>query len=64
MRAIIQAAGVDNLSLDMIKPVCGTCRERQAWDPPGRKILPSTSLPTKFNEEGACDLMFYKRKIA
>ena len=26
--------------------------------------MPSASLPTKFNEEGECDLMFYKRKIA
>ena len=32
--------------------------------PPGHKILPSVSLPTKFLEEGECDLMFYKRKIA
>ena len=26
--------------------------------------MSSVSLPTKFNEEGACDLMFYKRHIA
>eukprot|EP00974_Lingulodinium_polyedra_P039892 3827971-Lingulodinium_polyedra.AAC.1 len=64
MRAILQAAGVDSARLDMIKPVCDTCRECRAWDPPGHKIMPSTSLPTKFNEEGECDLMFYKRKIA
>ena len=26
--------------------------------------MPSVSLPTKFNEEGECDLFFYKRHIA
>ena len=26
--------------------------------------MSSVSLPTKFNEEGECDLLFYKRKIA
>ena len=64
MRAILHAAGLDNARLDMIKPVCDTCRECRAWDPPGHKTMPSISLPTKFNTEGECDLMFYKRKIA
>ena len=64
MRHILQAAGVDNVRLDMIKGVVDTCRECRAWQKPGNAIIASVSLPTKFNEEGECDLMFYKRKIA
>ena len=64
MRTILHAAGLGNARLDMIKPVCDTCRECRAWDPPGHKIMPSISLPMKFNAEGECDLMFYKGNIA
>ena len=31
---------------------------------PGHKILPSVSLPTRFLEEGECDLLFYTRNSA
>ena len=48
----------------MIKPVVDTCRECRAWQRPGHAIMSSVSLPTRFNEAGKCDLMFYKRKIA
>eukprot|EP00959_Pyramimonas_sp_CCMP1952_P217743 4553915-Pyramimonas_sp.AAC.1 len=46
----------------MFKGVCDTCRERRAWDKPGRTIMPSTALPGNCNEEVECDLMFYKQE--
>ena len=62
MRHILQAAGVDSVRLDMSKGVVDTCRECRAWQKPGNTITASISLPTKFNEEGECDLMFYKKE--
>ena len=64
MRAMLQAAGLDNVRLDMIKAVVDTCRECRAWKRPGNAIIASVSIPTKFNEEGEADLLFYKRHIA
>ena len=64
MRELLQAAGLDKARLDFIKPVVDACRECRAWQRPGHSILPSVSLPTKFNENGECDLLFYKRHIA
>ena len=64
MRAILQAAGLDTVRLDMIKPVVDTCRECRVWERPGNSTMPSVSLPTRFNQECECDLLFYKRHIA
>ena len=64
MRQILSAVGIDNARLDMIKPIVDTCRECRAWQRPGNTVVASVSLPTRFNEEGECDLMFYKNYIA
>jgi len=64
MRQLLHAAGIDEVRLAMIKQVVDTCRECRAWQKTGHEIMPSLSLPTKLNDEGECDLMFYKRKIA
>ena len=64
MRHALQATGLEPVKLDMIKPIVDTCRECRAWQPPGHAIMSSVSLPTNFNDEGECDLLFYKRKIA
>jgi len=64
MRTLLQAAGLDEARLAMIKPIVDTCRECRAWAKRGHEVMPSLSLPTKFCEEGECDLMFYKRFIA
>ena len=58
MRHILQAAGVDEARLAFIKPVCDTCRECRAWQRPGKTVMASVSLPTKFLQEGECDIMF------
>jgi len=64
MRVILQAAGIDTIRLDMIKAIVDTCRECRAWQKRGNVVMPSLSLPTKFNEQGECDLFFYKTYIA
>ena len=64
MRAILQAAGVDSIRLDMIKRIVDTCRECRAWQKRGNANTTSVSLTTKFNERGQCDIMFYKRQMA
>ena len=63
MRQILQAAGVDQVRLNMIKGVVDTCRDCRAWQRPGNTVLPSTTISTKFCEHGEVDLMFYKRKV-
>ena len=60
MRTLLAAAGLDEVRLAMIKPIVDTCRECRAWQKRGNEVMPSLSLPTKFNEQGECDLMFYK----
>ena len=64
MSRILRAAGIDEVRLDMNQPIIDTCRECRAWQKRGNVVMPSLSLPTKFNEQGECDLMFYKRHIA
>ena len=64
MRTILKAVGLEEAKLNMIKPIVDTCRECRAWQRRGNRSIPSISLPTKFLDEGECDLMFYKRKIA
>ena len=64
MRHILSSAGLDNVRLDMIKPIVDTCRECRAWQKRGNVVMPSIEVTTKFNEKGETDLMFYKRKIA
>ena len=64
MRTILQAAGVDEIRLNMIKRVVDTCRECRAWQKRGNIVTPSVNLPSKFNERGQCDIMFYKRQMA
>ena len=59
MRAILSAAGLDEARLSLIKPIVDTCRECRCWQRPGNKNVVSASLPTKFLEEGECDIMFY-----
>ena len=63
MSHILRSAGIDETRLAMIQPIIDTCRECRAWQKRGNVIMPSLSLPTKFNEQGECDLMFYKRNI-
>eukprot|EP00959_Pyramimonas_sp_CCMP1952_P114632 2396693-Pyramimonas_sp.AAC.1 len=62
MRLVLTEIGLDNLRLNLIQGVCDTCRECSAWDKPGHTFMPSTALPGKFNEEGGCDLVFYKQE--
>ena len=62
MRLILEKARLDTVRLNLIKSVCDSCRECRAWERPGNTTLPSTSLPSKFNEEVECDLMFYKNE--
>ena len=64
MRTILTAAGLDEVRLAMIKSIVDTCRECRAWQKRGNEVIPSVDIPTKFNEKGECDLMFYKRFIA
>ena len=64
MRTILQLAGIDEVRLAMIKPIVDTCRECRAWQKRGNAVMSSVEIPTKFNEKGECDLMFYKRSIA
>ena len=47
----------------MFKGVVDTCRECRAWAKPGNDAVQSLSLPTKFLEQGECDLLFYKDHI-
>eukprot|EP00959_Pyramimonas_sp_CCMP1952_P060736 1268646-Pyramimonas_sp.AAC.1 len=62
MRLILTKAGLDNVSFNVIKGVCDTCRECRAWDKPGHAFMPCTGLPCQFIEEVECDLMFYRKK--
>ena len=64
MRTILQAAGVDEVRLNMIRRIVDTCRECRAWQKRGNVVTASISLPSKFNEKGQCDIMFYKRQMA
>jgi len=64
MRIILQAAGLDEARLAMIKPIVDTCRECRAWQKRGKIVMSSTDITIKFCEKGECDLMFYKRFIA
>ena len=64
MRTLLQAAGLDEARLAMIKPIIDTCRECRAWQKRGNVVMPSVEITTKFNQAGECDLMFYKRSIA
>ena len=64
MRTLLAAAGLDEVRLAMIAPIVDTCRECRAWQKRGNEVMPSVSITTKFNEQGECDLMFYKRSIA
>eukprot|EP00959_Pyramimonas_sp_CCMP1952_P293795 6144665-Pyramimonas_sp.AAC.2 len=57
MRLILTKAGLDNVRLNLIKGVCDSCRERGAWDEPGRTPMPSTALPGKFNDRVGCDFI-------
>ena len=60
MRLILSKLGHDNSRLGLIKGVCDSCRERRAWDNFSNTAMPSTALPSSFNKEVECDLMFYK----
>ncbi len=60
MRVILKAVGLDEVRLNMIKPIVDTCRECRAWAKKGNAILPSHSLSLNFLDEGEMDLMFYK----
>ena len=59
MRKILSAAGLDEARLSLIKPIVDSCRECRCWARPDNKNIPSVSLPTKFCEEGECDILFY-----
>ena len=61
MRNLLYAAGLDEVRLAMIKVVTDTCRECRAWKKRGNVTMPSVHITTKFNENGECDIMFYKR---
>ena len=63
MRHILKEVGLDEVRLNLIKPIVDTCRECRAWERPGTSTLPSVSLPGRFNEEVECDLFFYKKRI-
>ena len=63
MRTILQAGGIDEVRLALIKPIVDTCRECRAWEKRGNVIMPSLDITTKFCEKGETDLMFYKRFI-
>eukprot|EP00959_Pyramimonas_sp_CCMP1952_P081396 1700694-Pyramimonas_sp.AAC.1 len=62
MRLILSKVGLDSVRLNLIKGVCGTCRECRAWDKPGHTVMPSTALPGYLNDEVECDLMFYQQE--
>ena len=63
MRSILKDVGLDEVRLNMIKPIVDTCRECRAWERPGTSTLPSVSMPSSFNQEVECDLFFYKKHI-
>jgi hypothetical protein len=63
MRNILQAAGVDEARLTLIKSIIDTCRECRAWQKRGNVITPTVEITTKFREAGETDLFFYKRFI-
>ena len=63
MRTILQAAGIDEARLALIKPVVDTCRECRAWQKKTNVVTPSLDITTTFNEKGETDFMFYKRHI-
>ena len=62
MRLILSKMGLDSSRLALIKGVCDSCRECRAREKPSNTVMPSTSLPERFNAEVECDLMFYKSK--
>eukprot|EP00959_Pyramimonas_sp_CCMP1952_P427124 8945667-Pyramimonas_sp.AAC.1 len=55
MRLVLTMAGLDSARLSLRKG-------RRAWDKPGQTMTSSTALHGEFNDEGACDLEFYKQK--
>ena len=59
MRHILSAVGLDEARLSLIKGIVESCKECRSWQKPGNKTVPSVSLPTKFNEIGECDILFY-----
>ena len=63
MRSILKDVGLDEVRLNMIKPIVDTCRECRAWERQGTSTLPSVSMPSSFNQEVECDLFFYKKYI-
>ena len=63
MRHILQAATLEKVRLDMRKPAVDTCSKRRAWQQLQQDTMPLVSLPLELNEEGECDLLFYKRQM-
>ena len=64
MRTILQAAGLDESRLKMIKSVVDTCRECRAWQRPGKNVTTSVNLYENFNHTTESDLFFWKDFIA
>ena len=58
MGFMLSEVDLNNARLSFAKGVCGSCRERRAWEKPDNAIMPSVALPGNFNEEAECDLIF------
>ena len=57
MCTILKAVDLDEARHALIKQIVCSCRECRSWQRPGNMSVPSVSLPTKFCEEGECDIM-------
>ena len=63
MLKMLTTAGLPKNILDMVPDIVDTCRECRIWQRPGKETQVSISVPTTFNEQVECDLMFYKKYI-
>ena len=63
MAKILGRAGIPKNILDELHNVVDTCSICRAWARPQNEAISSVALPTEFNAQVECDLMFYKTYI-
>ena len=63
MTKSLSAAGLSKERLELVIDVVDTCKECRKWQKPGKEVVATLSVSTKFNEHVEMDLMFYRKYV-